>query len=1034
MSEFFLSVVNMSISASWIVLAVLILRFALKKAPKWITVLLWAVVAIRLICPFTIESKVSLIPSAQTVSPGIMMDTVPQIYTGIPAVNNSINPIIGETFAPDPGDSANPLQIWIPIASVVWVVGIFALTVYGTISYLRVKKKISTAVLLRDHIYQSEAVASPFVLGMIRPKIYLPFAMTGSEMLHVLAHEEAHIRRRDHWWKPLGFAILALHWFNPLLWLAYVLLCRDIELACDERVVKDLSVEERADYSQALLHCSVGRRMIASCPLAFGEVGVKDRVKSVLSYKKPAFWILVVGILASVVLAVCFLTDPVPGKLGTLENLEFISLTDTMENITCVWTHSDSGYLRAGQVSNDLLQDLANLKTSKEEISRSRSEDRSKSFTIILQTKDQEERSTLPNLEGLSIHFNIDFTAVWINNNVKPTLSYKVIEPEKAKEVYGYIASYNVREPAVQIPTISSDATDIASLKSKFPEYFDLGTFKGLEVYIWQMAEGSYSCGVLPGVNRNYTKEEIWDLHQNPASLDEMRAIIDYYLEEGLAVKEDITLVPVTMPHSSHHYVIDDAYKENLNELFWADTIRVYTVIDEGIFDIDGDGKEEHYFMGYGPTSGIFTFSITAYENGEPEYFNIFTCPWTTLRFAITEDGQGILARKDTNEETYLTMAVEDGNIVIFSDTQDIDYWGEQGLGSPFAVNNTSSERSNNEVFSLEDFSNITVGKSKAVVLCSIDPQCTAYQTARGAVCEFPLDDGRYLWAICHGGIIQSLEFHDTPFASGWIAKPEDGYFDSGSLKTIHGNFRTYYENSDGTYQYHGYIYKYRLVITGRMPNAKADTTYVYLSNIKDISFERAMWASGLSSSLEAYFSPEEAVLVEISTEAPSDQSPNIKIARNGFLRTYTVYDQGGNVLYRIECTSRMPEIWEVSPGVYGLVTQTGTGRSTNWAVFCDVEKGLVSDTFHYVLDAQGPYVLCGMYEDQKHSVSLQNIFSPTEAAYRIPLDDASPKVADCIKAGTFTDENTVLITYCVGAESPTPTEKSFSIAPNKNP
>jgi beta-lactamase regulating signal transducer with metallopeptidase domain len=151
--------------------------------------------------------------------------------------------------------------------------GILALALYGIMSYLRVKKKISTAVLFRDNIYQSEAVASPFVLGMIRPKIYLPFAMTGSEMLHVIAHEEAHIRRKDHWWKPLGFAILALHWFNPLLWLAYVLLCRDIEMACDEKVVKSLNTEERADYSQALLHCSVGRRMIASCPLAFGEVG-----------------------------------------------------------------------------------------------------------------------------------------------------------------------------------------------------------------------------------------------------------------------------------------------------------------------------------------------------------------------------------------------------------------------------------------------------------------------------------------------------------------------------------------------------------------------------------------------------------------------------------------------------------------------------------------------------------------------------------------------------------------------------------------
>ena len=283
MSKLFLTIINMSISASWIVLAVLLLRFLLKKAPKWLTVLLWAVVAIRLICPVAIESDVSLIPSSQTISTGIMTDTYPQIYTGIPAFNNRINPIVGETFSPNPGDSANPLQIWIPVASVLWGIGIFAMTLYGIISYLRIKKKVATAVLFRDNIYQSENVYSPFVLGIIRPKVYLPFAMTGSEMIHVIAHEEAHILRKDHWWKPLGFAILAVHWFNPLVWIAYVLLCRDIEIACDQKVIRKLTESERADYSQALLNCSVGRRMIASCPLAFGEVGVKDRIKSVLS-------------------------------------------------------------------------------------------------------------------------------------------------------------------------------------------------------------------------------------------------------------------------------------------------------------------------------------------------------------------------------------------------------------------------------------------------------------------------------------------------------------------------------------------------------------------------------------------------------------------------------------------------------------------------------------------------------------------------------------------------------------------------------
>lgn len=311
MSDLFLKIINMSISASWLVLAVLLLRFVLKKAPKWVNVLLWGIVAVRLAFPFSIESALSLIPSAETISPGIMMDNMPSVQTGVPAINNVINPVISSSLAPTPGASANPLQIWIPILSIIWAVGVAVLLLYTAVSYWRLRRKVSEAVILRDNIFQSENVASPFVLGIIKPKVYLPYHMDGQDLSHVVAHEQAHIRRRDHWWKPLGFLLLTIHWFNPLMWLAYVLLCRDIELACDEKVIKELGNEQRADYTQALVACSVNRRMIAACPLAFGEVGVKERVKSVMNYKKPAFWIIVLAVIACVVVAVCFLTNPV---------------------------------------------------------------------------------------------------------------------------------------------------------------------------------------------------------------------------------------------------------------------------------------------------------------------------------------------------------------------------------------------------------------------------------------------------------------------------------------------------------------------------------------------------------------------------------------------------------------------------------------------------------------------------------------------------------------------------------------------------
>ena len=310
MNELFLKIINMSISASWLVLAVLILRFVLKKAPKWINVLLWGIVAIRLICPFSFESPLSLIPSAETIPLNIGMDSTPTINSGISAINNAVNPIISQSNTPMAGASVNLLQITIGIYEYIWIFGMIALALYTAISYWRLRRKVDTAVRYKDNIFQSENVSFPFVLGIIKPRIYLPFKMNGQYLEYVVAHEQAHICRKDHWWKPLGFLLLMIHWFNPLMWLAYVLLCRDIELACDEKVIKELCNEQRGDYTQALVACSVNRRMIAACPLTFGEVGVKERVKSVMNYKKPALWVIIIAVIVCVGVAVCFLTNP----------------------------------------------------------------------------------------------------------------------------------------------------------------------------------------------------------------------------------------------------------------------------------------------------------------------------------------------------------------------------------------------------------------------------------------------------------------------------------------------------------------------------------------------------------------------------------------------------------------------------------------------------------------------------------------------------------------------------------------------------
>ena len=361
MESVFLNLLNMSIMAGWIVLAAVVLRFLLKKAPKALVIILWAIVGLRLLLPVSIESVLSLIPSAQTVPESILTAEVPKIDSGFTVVNNVINPILprGDAQAlPDAatyetaqaGTSVNPIALITRIAAVVWLLGMVALFFYAAMSFLRLKKRVEESICIRENIYICDHVSSPFVLGLIRPKIFLPSDLPEDERTFVIAHERAHICRHDQIFKPLGFLLLAVYWFNPLMWVAYILFCRDIEFACDERVLLEMGSEAKKPYSEALIECSVPRRMIAACPLAFGEVDVKNRVKSVLNYKKPAFWVVILAIVACIATGVFFLTNPVKAKtdyselLLSAEPVEFNAMEDDTEEIYSVNKNLPSGY------------------------------------------------------------------------------------------------------------------------------------------------------------------------------------------------------------------------------------------------------------------------------------------------------------------------------------------------------------------------------------------------------------------------------------------------------------------------------------------------------------------------------------------------------------------------------------------------------------------------------------------------------------------------------------------------------------------
>ena len=661
MSELFLKIVNMSISASWVVIAVLTLRFCLKKAPKWVNVLLWGIVAVRMVFPFSIESVLSLIPSAETISPTIMMEQSPSVQTGVPALNHVINPVISGSFTPALGASANPLQIWIPVLAGIWLFGIAALFLYSAVSYCRLRRKVCEAVILRDNIYQSENVCSPFVLGIIRPKIYLPYHMDSREVGHVIAHEQTHIRRKDHWWKPLGFLLLTIHWFNPLMWLSYVLLCRDIELACDEKVIGKMGNAQRADYTQALVACSVDRRLIAACPLAFGEIGVKERVKSVMNYKKPAFWIVLASVIVCAVIAVCFLTNPIGFQFdvsaNTIVSANHFDMRNADDPVSIEMTPAQISEL------NSRLAGVKNCKRS----------DKYAGLTPGYQISAQMQDGSYIRISGYSLSDN---TMVDIEQNGK---RYAVSDREFQEYLSRICAGGDV-----------SAAFDLQPLRAQYPEYFDLDASAGLDVYVWQMAPDSYYFGLLPHAAspRDSTAQELLALRG--ASSEQMRYILAAYALDP----DDIHVIPWQNPISSYIpecWIVTEngesleekqaQYIQTVSAMLFGEGNTLlhddYPIYDSIVFDVDGDGIDEVCVLGFGRTSGLFTFTFRAAEIGADtlKYDTLFCTEWYDLSFIRGDDGvvrvQGI-DQKEPPQTHLFDIAFVDGSIQLTEDGQSI--------------------------------------------------------------------------------------------------------------------------------------------------------------------------------------------------------------------------------------------------------------------------------------------------------------------------------------------------------------------------
>ncbi len=688
----FPTVLRMSLSAGILTLAVILLRLMLRKAPKWARCLLWALVAVRLLCPVLPEGRLSLMPRNE------VYDASRRMIEG--AADGGAFPLVEIRQPPAPSAGTEPVPQHISVVFpgtyllAIWPLGVLGMLLYALGSYLRLRRRTAASAPFRKDVFLCDGIGSPFILGIFRPRIYIPSRLASPQISLVLAHERAHLRRRDHWWKPLSFLLLAVHWFNPLLWLAYVLLCRDIELACDERAVRDMAAPDRADYAQALLDCSFPRQSAGLCPLAFGEVGVKQRVKNVLDYRKPAFWIAAGAVVVCLLAALCFLTEPaavLPGE-SSVVSAEYASVGENvslppeawMELSALIEDHRGwrfpSGTDPLGLLSRSVTLRYADGSyvlvhhqyVSGFDFLRGREDDYR---TVVTRFDDRgkarkawrmgsafddafmEWKSRWVPREEIALdwmwkHYEVErllYTGymddprtdvrrcalgeddtLWVSAGEDGQWQrigrLEPFTPEKSSfdGRYGYYAAYDsaaalrkqnrlawraVTEDAPDarffdlfyqksgeillgagwydageagdpysddsrvyrlyrlagtLEEASEEVLNLDALREKYPEYFGLSAFKGLELYVWQMGPGVLRCGLMEGTNRNKTSEEIWSLQG--ATAEEMKRILSTYDVPA----DNIFLYPFLHPASSYIYNIDEEYRAWLRELFFG--------------------------------------------------------------------------------------------------------------------------------------------------------------------------------------------------------------------------------------------------------------------------------------------------------------------------------------------------------------------------------------------------------------------------------------------------------------------------------
>lgn len=693
MTDIFIKLLNMSIVAGWLVVAVLLLRLLLRKAPRWIFCVLWAFVAIRLLIPFSVQSNTSAVPSIETVPPEIVYTEVPYIHSGMDTLNSMVNPIISEILSPAEKDSdtetapeETPAKKIMNIAATVWVCGMAGMTVYGTASYVLLKRKVREAVTKDKRIFICDNVASPFIMGIFRPRIYLPSSITETDAEMVTAHEKAHIKRKDHFWKPFGFILLTVYWFNPLMWVAYVMFCKDIESACDEKVIKNCGIEIKKQYSEALLNCSVSGRWVTACPVAFGETSVKSRIKGVLNYKKPAFWIIIVAILACIATSVFFLTDP----LNTEDDTSVPSWCETPDDDALVAVQFKSerivyedGYNSSVIFPKDSLPQFA-VTTDNRLLASEKSEDNAteSSWTEIgTLVKTTLTKSNLDDICTDDVWYH-NYSAEFIRTNTREVYLCKNEEDDR----FYYLIYLN---DGTTLIVFGYDGDKSSSIRA-IVEYSAVGGVENgsilpkleYEVYTYRLESENVYAGVATlylekGGNRftygygeylpqycpygTYRKDGD-RLYLETA--DGKNTYVFEYTVVGIKyISELSSRLPLSQPNPENEAeaVPDNALFIKSKETVVDAFAHVSHLVFQSVFkDVDGDGKKELCVISIGPTSGVSSTLLAIYDGCD--YITSEMITFETFRFVVGADGSIQLVFSGKEDVRY-DFAVKDGRI-----------------------------------------------------------------------------------------------------------------------------------------------------------------------------------------------------------------------------------------------------------------------------------------------------------------------------------------------------------------------------------